>query len=197
LGAGVPEGFAVNLAARLADMPNTPGPWFILIASIATSSVVSAFISYAFKVAGERRERAAVKAALRAEIDDAADLAEAYLKVSTPKQPIWRPSTLLYANAMTRLLGQGVLTHDAIRALIRYYRFVDDFIRALDLAADKQEMIGAALVKATSLVSAAHLRALRADAAAAALHEKIDERLTTYGDRMPYDIVLAELGLLS
>jgi hypothetical protein len=175
--------------------------WTVL-ASIASSSVVAAFLTYFFKVRAESQERSAAKQALQAEIDHIEEHARGYLRIATPRSPSWRPSTLIYPHAITRLIALGAVNAKATRSILTFYNHAHSFSRSLDMVEEVRGTAGyerearRALIKATLLVPASHIQELLREPVLLPYLRYLQKRARVYGDRMPVDAVRRELQLV-
>jgi hypothetical protein len=170
--------------------------------SVGTSSVVAAFVTYWLKARGEERQRSAAKQALQAEIDHIEEHARGYLRIGTPRAPSWRPSTMIFPQALTRLTALGAMHRGAVAALLAYYGNVEAFSRSLDMVDEHmgtsrhQREVERALIKATLLVSAEHIQELLGEPSLNPYRRHLQKRVDVHGNRMPLDKVRRELALV-
>jgi len=83
----------------------------------------------------KRKRHRAYWSAMSAEIDLCREHAEAYLK-DRVVAPLYRLSTIAYANGFPSLLGDGAVTGDETKTVLAFYGLVDQINRGLKQAND-------------------------------------------------------------
>jgi|ERR1051325_5778244 hypothetical protein len=182
----------------------TPEQWLPLAVGFLGGSVVATLITAYFKARSEFKQQSSMKQALLAEVDHAEEGARGYLILTSPRAPIWRPSKLLYPHAATSLMELGAVNAPTMAALLTYYDHIESFSRALDAVSEAQgddqrfrEEAGRAVMKASLLVSIEHVRDRLADPSIeAGLRQLLEDRVRTYGDEMPVDVVRHRLRMI-
>ncbi len=132
--------------------------------------------------------------------------AAGYLHPESPKAPAYRLSTLLYKDALPKLLSLAYLTPEATQALITFYNHVDSFNRSLEDITEHrsngreglmEDEAGRARLKAIMIAPARSLRLL-AEMTEQSVHvvAHIRMRLEEHGGRTFYDRARSALGFL-
>jgi hypothetical protein len=119
-----------------------------LVGSTATLNTVVALIGSVSGLAGvvvgaalasarERRQgrkrRLSYWSAISAEVEECKGLAEAYVRDSV-SAPLYRLPTLAYNNGFPALLGDGAVSEEETRAILRFYSQVTQINRGLEYA---------------------------------------------------------------
>lgn len=107
--------------------------WTILATSSVVAAAVTVVVNRILKGFDEMAQRSAIKRAVQAEIDLAADFAINYLDPRAIRAPMHRITTALYDKGLAQLVTLGALSYECTHALLVYYNNVEQMNRSLGL----------------------------------------------------------------